>query len=227
MSNRNIRVGTADQSSAALVLERARETSTSFFEAFETVRKARGAGQGSPTDEEQDLLRAAVVFAGAGLDSCLKHLIRDSMRSLIDRDEAVHGELEKFTQRTIRGTADAAEVNTRTLASLLVSKTPREDIIDLYIESLTGSSLQSAAQVRAVLNALGVDPKDVNFNVDSIGPIFLARNKIIHEMDIDLSGGVGRRKRQSRTKPAMQKYVDQLLGLGEAIVKTVENRVRE
>jgi hypothetical protein len=61
------------------------------------------------TDEEQDLLRAMLVMAAAGLDSMLKQLIRDCMPSLVKANPQVREGLEKFVARSIRGEADAPE----------------------------------------------------------------------------------------------------------------------
>ena len=38
---------------------------------------------GTPTYEEQDMLRAMVIFSAAGLDSALKYLLRDALPVLI------------------------------------------------------------------------------------------------------------------------------------------------
>jgi hypothetical protein len=35
---------------------------------------------------EEDLLRAAIVFTGAGLDATLKQVIRDALPSLLEND---------------------------------------------------------------------------------------------------------------------------------------------
>lgn len=63
-----------DCSNAYTILCNSHDTASSFLETFEAVRSARNA-RGAPTDEEQDLLRACVVFAGAGLDSMVKQLV--------------------------------------------------------------------------------------------------------------------------------------------------------
>lgn len=62
-----------------LILKYSHESADSFLEAFEVVRKERGASRGATTDEEQDLLRMMIVIAAAGLDSLLKQLIRDCL----------------------------------------------------------------------------------------------------------------------------------------------------
>src|SRR5262245_15398576 len=69
----------------------------------ESRRTRRERGGGALTDAEQDLLRAMLVFAAAGLDSLLKRLIRDALGSLAERDADVQRELEAFVSRRIRG----------------------------------------------------------------------------------------------------------------------------
>src|SRR5690349_10645733 len=72
---------------AYVILCNAHDAASSFLEAFQDVRKARRA-KGMPTDEEQDLLRAMLLFASAGLDSLVKQLIRDALPAVLESNEA-------------------------------------------------------------------------------------------------------------------------------------------
>ena len=92
----------AETERARKVLAQARDSVKGFLKAFDTVRRARNA-KGNPTDEEQDLLRASLVFAAAGLDSVAKELIKGSIRTLAGSDSDVQRELETFVRRQIRG----------------------------------------------------------------------------------------------------------------------------
>ena len=58
------------------ILCSAHDAASSFLDTFNKVREARQA-KGTPTDEEQDLLRAMLLFATAGLDSMVKQLVTD------------------------------------------------------------------------------------------------------------------------------------------------------
>jgi hypothetical protein len=49
----------------------AHSTAASFLTAFNKSRQTKG-GKGTTTDEEQDLLRAMLIFASAGLDALIK-----------------------------------------------------------------------------------------------------------------------------------------------------------
>ena len=71
-----------ETSKAKKVVNHAKDSVRGFLDAFTAVRAHRNAERGAPTDEDQDLARAALVFAAAGLDSCIKHLIKDSIHSL-------------------------------------------------------------------------------------------------------------------------------------------------
>src|SRR5437763_1411024 len=77
------------------ILERASDSAEALFEAFATVRRARGA-HGTATDHEQDLLRAALIFAAAGLDSMVKQLVRDALHSVLRRDPGAQVQFAEF-----------------------------------------------------------------------------------------------------------------------------------
>jgi hypothetical protein len=79
---------------AYLILCNAHDASSSFLEIFNNVRTTRKA-KGTPTDEEQDLLRAMLTFAGAGLDSMVKQLIVDALPSVVRRDTIAQEILKK------------------------------------------------------------------------------------------------------------------------------------
>jgi hypothetical protein len=52
--------------------------------------------RGRLTSPEEDLLRAAVVFTGAGLDATLKQLIRDTLPTLLETNDQAHEKFETF-----------------------------------------------------------------------------------------------------------------------------------
>ena len=185
---------------AKTVIAEAKDTVKSFFAAFGTVRSARNA-VGAPTDEEQDLLRAALVFAGAGLDSTVKHLIRGAVPLLAISDDEMRSELETYVQRRLR---DDAEQGSKYLANVMLSSNAPSKLIEDYVRHLTGESLQSGEQLLRILKAFGISRSEVNLDKNQLDRIFDARNKIIHELDISGSSGVGQRRRNSRRKVNIQ-----------------------
>ena len=109
-------------------------------------------------ENEVDLLRAAVVFAGAGLDATLKQLIRDTLPLLLERNKQAHEKFETFAaNRLLSGDT----VDAKMLARYMTSYEPRRRLIEDYIYELTGSSLQSAEEVQQVAGALGINDRQL------------------------------------------------------------------
>ncbi len=216
-----------ESSRARKVLSQARDSTKGFLDAFDKVREARGATVGSTTDEEQDLLRATLVFAAAGLDSSLKELIRGSIRSLAAVDPDVQRELEVFVQRQLRGDLDEPDAPSgrKFLARVLVATSPQDRLIADYTTELTGTSLQSAQQLVKAAKALGLDPTQIGIAPNDLQPIFDVRNKIIHELDVNLERTSARRNRNSRRREDMDLWSRRLLDIAEALVVGVETRL--
>jgi hypothetical protein len=205
-----------------LILSYAHDSAEALLDAFRRVRIARGATVGTSTDEEQDLLRAMLVLSAAGLDSSLKQLIRDSLPNLIACTPSVRDGLETFVARQLRGDAErsAGGSGNRFLARMLVSQSLRDQIIEEYIVYLTGTSLQSADELMRATTALGLQPEKAGVVPAELRPIFDARNKIIHELDVNFEHP--NRNRESRAQPKMTKMANKLLEVGERILNGVE-----
>src|SRR3954468_20432877 len=65
------------------------------LQTLNTVREHRRQESGGRplrrlTSSEEDLLRAAIVFTGAGLDATLKQLIRDTLPALLKTSAQAH-----------------------------------------------------------------------------------------------------------------------------------------
>jgi hypothetical protein len=215
----------AELSKAVTILQYAHDSATALLEAFSKVREVRKAGQGRPTDEEQDLLRAMLVIGAAGLDSMLKQVIRDALPTLIRADQAVADGLQKFVERQLRGESDEIEVlqAPRFLAKLLVSESLRDALIEQYILSLTGSSLQSVEELLRACSALGVSQQTAGIKPDVLRPIFTIRNRIIHELDVDFGKQI--RNRFPRSRKDMTGNTNALLQVGENVLRGVSTRL--
>lgn len=208
-----------------LILKFSHESADSFFEALEVVRQERGAQRGALTDEEQDLLRMMVVIGAAGLDSLLKQIIRDSLPRLVQLDENVQLGLETFVTRQLRGEVEDSNTaaSNKFLAKVLLADSHQTQVIEEYIQHLTGSSLQSAAEVMKATTALGLNPQQISIEPNKLKPIFDIRNRIIHELDINFEAA--RRNRNSRTVKDMVDRTNLLLQLSENILKSVYNKL--
>lgn len=175
---------------------------------------------GPSTHGQQDLLRAMLVFACAGLDILMKQLIEKRLPALIKQG----GAASKTFQGAIRRGLKAKEgelLNTFILA--LVAESPRDILIREYVEGLTGGSLQSMEEVRKIINAAGLAGK-IQFSQareNKLRDAFSARNQIIHEMDINLAPRglqkTGYRVRYQRQASEMKEHTKEILTLAEEI----------
>lgn len=192
------------------------------LETLNTVRQRRkdegGDIRGRLTAPEEDLLRAAVVFTGAGLDSVLKQLIRDTLPDLLRTNDQAHEKFEAFARNRV-GTGEIAD--SAMIARYLTSENPRDRLIEDYIYELTGSSLQSADEVQKVAGALGIDDPDLRKRISELQDLFVARNEISHELDLQRPEQHGDRTRRSRAMKPTKTLCHEGLQIGQLMINEV------
>jgi hypothetical protein len=144
-----------------------------FEETYPALRATRTGSRGRLTHAEQEIFRAAVVFAGAGLDTVFKEAMRSCVAIQVDRSD---GAREKYLDFVTRFIQAGSTVDARQLASLLISTDPSRALKDAYVDKLTGSSLQSLTQVTAAMSALGLQgEKELFKEAKSLSPLFAQR----------------------------------------------------
>jgi RiboL-PSP-HEPN len=207
---------------AASIFEYAHASASSLLVAFDDAKKKPGNPRGVLTDQEQDILRAVLVMSCAGLDGSLKQAIRDCLEHLLEKSKVVRDGFEKFIRKRIAGEGDVLELagGAKFLASLLADKEPRKKLIEEYIRELTGESLQSAEEIMRTAAALGLDQKALGLDVNRLRDIFGIRNKIIHELDIDLDVKI--RKRRVRSQADLLDNSDFILKTAETILTALD-----
>lgn len=206
------------------ILEATRTSVDSFLITFRKVRTSIGRSRKkytSTTDEQQDILRAMLVFSAAGLDSCLKQLIRDSLPKLAQIDDSVQNKIETFCAKHIKGDQEIQTQSSKFLSRILFSESTKTALIEEYINYLTGSSLQSYEELFKVYDALNISSSYLN--KEELKSIFNARNNIIHELDIDFSST--RRSRFQRKKKEMIEYSNNLIKIGDEIISKVNEKI--
>lgn len=166
---------------------------------YPALREQRKGSRGRLTHAEHDIFRAALVFAGAGVDTVFKEALRSCVPIQLDASEDARKKYLGFVERNI---TSGSGLNTRRLAELLISPNSDEELRNVYIEWLTGSSLQSRSQVINSLSALGfTDGTDLFKDAKKLDPLFRMRNEIAHEMDMTptaVGRGRGERTRRER-----------------------------
>lgn len=177
------------------------------------------------TDEEQDLLRAMLVMAAAGLDSMTKQLVRDALPLIVHRNHEARDGLERFLARQLAGDVElvTAGRSPKFISQLLAAHDLPAKAAASYVIHLTNSSLQSAEELLRVASAFGLTAKDLSTNFQQLKPIFDVRNKIIHELDIHLEGA--RRKRNLRSKTDLVRFSNALLDAGGELIRAVHSKL--
>ncbi len=198
------------------ILQAAHETAKDLLSTFDSP-----AGQprlpGIPSVKEQDLLRAMLIFTGAGLDSSLKQLIRASTLELFETDP----EVEKSVASRF------AKIDAKDIAAYLLKPSPRHAMIEDTIEDLTGSSLQSPDELDRIIGLLHLDrQKIIGSARQEIKKAFDTRNKIIHELDIsDETPAAGVHFRTRRNRDEMTKQSNTILKVAFAFLAEVDKKL--
>lgn len=154
-----------------------------------------------------------------------KQLVRDTLPGLVAIDERARAELEKFVARQVRGDADAPEILTggKFLARVLAASSQQAQVVEEYIQHLTGGSLQSPEGLSRTAAALGLDANTLCSDGKLLKTVFDIRNSIIHELDMDIEGD--RRKRVPRSMYDMIKYANALLAVAESLRDAIGNKL--
>ena len=168
---------------AFTILCSAHAAASSFLDIFEATRETREA-KGASTDEEQDLLRAMLVFAGAGLDSMIKQLVRDALSLAIDRSKGAEESFRIFISKRL---ARQDTLDPSFLSSVLASRNPRNVLVSTLVADLISQSPQSKDQLMRVASYFDIQSAALATDLRLLDRIFGARNEIVHEMDVDLA----------------------------------------
>ena len=122
-------------------------------------------------------------------------MLRDTLPTLPGTSDQAHEKFESFAADSF-GTGEIADA--KMIARYLTSGDPRGRLIEDYIYELTGTSLQSAEEVQKVAGALGIDDATLRTRVNGLRTLFVARNEISHELDLQRLERPGDRTRRAR-----------------------------
>lgn len=209
-------------SNAQRFLASAYDTVEDLLTALDVVRTHRklidGKGfKGALASNEQDLLRAAIALAGAGLDSSLKQLVRDALPVLLEDSESLGSkELHAFATRQIgvQQVVDPART-----AELFLAENPRLLLMDQFVDDLTGSSIQSVAAMHRIATVVNIPQKHgLRTAINELRPAFVARNQVAHELDLQVPLGLGDRQKRTRTMNQTIPLIHGLLQVPQLII---------
>ncbi len=207
---------------------RLKATHKSVSGLFDTlhVLREKAASEGDPrgrlSEDQLDQVRAAIMFTSAGLDACLRRLLRDALPGLIEGGGQAQG---RFKGRTIE-TRLTGNLTKETKAAI-TDTDPRTRLIELYVEDLAGSSLQGHTDLIRVRDALGLsDISLADEHLEELTDFFSARNEIAHELDLLDPSGRGDRGRRHRDLLKVGDQCDRVLHLIEGFIRATATQLK-
>jgi hypothetical protein len=135
--------------------------------------------RGRLSNDEEDLLRAAIVFTSSGLDACCTRLLRDTVPHLVEGNPLAR---KTFMDRVNKQLAAVKSIGP--YQAVLFSEDPIATRTAIYVDDITRASLQGTGDLKAVRSALGLDQSKIpDSSIDSLGGFFTSRNAIVHDLD--------------------------------------------
>ncbi|MER5302153.1 hypothetical protein ABT039_22220 [Streptomyces lasiicapitis] len=195
-----------------------------LFTTLNELRAAQSDMRGAISESHRDQARSAIVFTAAGIDACLRTLLRDSLSTLLRTGGPAHG---AFTRHFIDNRLKTAPSEATKRA--VVALDPRGALIDLYVNDLTGSSIQCAGDLEDCRDALGLkkDPALTDAILASHEPFFIARQQVVHELDLVDPSGKGTRGRRHRDIAEVGAQCDGALRLVHAFIAPTARTVKK
>lgn len=206
--------------SSYVIIRNSHKASSAFLRQFEDIRKYRKA-KGTPTDAEQDLLRAMLTFACAGLDSMAKQLVRDALPEVVKKDK---GASSMFVQHTKKSLYRESVLNTDLLLHAILTESPKKILIENLVNDLTRGSLQSVDELFRVASFFNIPSKELIDDPKVLKNVFKIRNQISHEMDIDFSQR--NRNRRPRARDDMIQHTNTVFKAANIFLDEVNKKLK-
>lgn len=191
--------------------------------------------QGLWVPQAVDSLRAALLFASAGLDTSLKRLVRHALPQLASSDHNVQRHFRKWAEQRVGDSATGA-VQAKELVLILLGEgaSPRDVLMGRWVYELTDGSAQSVERVDELAQALGVTDREIRSRTASkdtstLKSAFTARNEIAHELDVTDPEAEVRKPleniRRYRKATDIRKWCNELLDVTQQITNDVAARL--
>ena len=208
------------------ILLKSHETCKHFLSIYDNLNNST---KGKPTDKNQDLLRAMLVFASSALDVILKSLVRKNLKNCIDKKDQSRESFGKFVKRSIGRSVSSRNfyVDVDFLAEIISEENGRDLLIKKYVDKSISESLQSKGKIIEISSMLGIEiSKNENINVDDFQEIFKVRNEIIHQMDVSRNSD-DHRKRIQRKRDDLVEHTNKIFSLIEFFIININEMYKE
>lgn len=187
---------------------------------LERVRRSEnGSMKGRRAQREVDLLRAALVFASAGIDASMTRLVSDAGRVLIrTAGTGAHAQYREFLKQAIPTKSVDSD-----LRDVLLDMEIEETVLAYYLSQKTKASFQGSGDLqKRVVTVLGLPKTTLSQTaLDGLDEFFKARNEIVHEMDFADSEGRSTARRPRGVTEVQEQCYSALNSAAELINVTI------
>lgn len=202
----------------------AHTTLQGVFDSLHIVREAASPGgleaRGRLPESQVDLLRSALVLAGAGLDAVVKRLARDALPTLL----AV-GSTQRDANSTFKSHVSSQvreKVPSPSWTKAVLADDPRQAMIKVYVAERTQGSLQSEEDLKRMRTALGIGEGSIpDERISGLATFLTAQNQVAHDLDIKDPADESWGPRRSRRVTTVVNQCDLALGLSDSFVVAV------
>lgn len=208
----------------------AHTTLQGVFESLHVVRcssagYAANVGRGRLKEGEVDLLRCAIVLGGAGMDAVLRRLATDALPTMLASPGKHPQAARKFKQHISEQVKEKGAP--KSWIEAILADDPRPEMIRLYVDALTKSSLQNETDLKRLRDALGVREAVVSDEtIAALKGFLIARNQVAHDLDLKRPDDETRGTRYSRTVPTVLDQCHQLIQLNSTFVIEVSSLLK-
>ncbi|MCL7496075.1 hypothetical protein M8I34_32420 [Streptomyces sp. MCA2] len=208
-------------------LTAAHQSVQGVFDGLALVRSAKQQASGRDARgrlgrDETDLLRAAIVFTSSGLDASCKRLLRDTVPLLIEGNADAARKFNDYVK------LELAEGPSAPLADAILSPTPREEMIRLYVAARTKASFQGSGDLKSRLrDTLGITNAQISHTrLKQLDDFFKARNAIVHDLDYEDPSSSRGTARNTRDLAGVRQQCDDALALVSEVISQTAANVR-
>ncbi len=115
------------------------------------------------------------------------------------------------------------QTNYKILADVIGDMNPHRRMVELYVESLTSNSLQSKDAILKIGAAFDIKSEDLTNDPAVLAETFNARNKIVHEMDVNFEHPS--RNRTPRSRKEMVAYTNRVFRVAKSFLLGVDKKI--
>lgn len=196
------------------ILEGTLDSCNSFMDLYEEKKLKK-----SDAPELQDLLRAMLLFACAGLDSVVKQLVKDALSTVIDNHEGARQYLSSFVERKLK----KEPIDLTFLSQALTSINSLKHLSNSMVLDITSGSLQSKDELYKVGACFDIPTDNLISDDKKLKEAFDVRNSISHEMDVDFMQPQGHQKK--REPKEMKEYTELIISVAGKFISEVDKKL--